>query len=1359
MLTLKPGADGDLARTRFFDFIREFVRSRFDLKLVLCFRTEYFGEYDARINQEFPDNPLSMRGYRLPEFDLKRVEEAIKLPTQRTEIPGFGVPYQQYGFSYAEGVPKRIAEQIAGTVQSGVLPAMQIVCQRLYELTKSRRPSECWEITEEDLERMGGVEGQIDAYLTHALFEPCERQKLSSSHTLREIVRWRSVLHRLARVQADGSVTTDLIKRDDLRHLAFKEKCRIDFDQMAEYLANEDPEYPRILRQTELMEVGSPDPLKCYSLAHDVLGLALQRWYEGQAQTIRLGARMRLGVLLASIGCIAVSGFLLALEGDSWAFAYVLALGIIGLIFRFTVRLTDWLTDMRFFMKAFLVLIVPQQRQLRIMRDPRFRVYLEISPVAREYLERKLIRTGASKKSNYWFEYNEGDTAFVFVHGIFSDSAGCWKDPRPAASGAPSWPELVLKDDRLGRPAIYMGGYYTLLESGPSNLRDCSNLVFSALNRREPGRSPVMAKKTLVFICHSTGGLVLRHLLESNHPAFRDKIVRILFIGATRYSRSAHLRHLFDRRIMHDLDWAEQFQDVDERFRAMLDNNRIPTARVTEAFEAEAMARPSLRSGGSPRFEPPTILPGTDHFSCVRPDSLSHPAHELLVRVYRGLTSPVQAPVAAGDSAPVPAVVRPFLAPPRSTVPFVGRKNLLERLNQELVAPAVVALYGPRGSGKTSLAVQVTYDTDIQDRFSGGVLWAPLGREPDVRAVLGQWCSSLGMSDEEIASLSLVSDRQRWIRKAIGDRAFFIVIEDASSADVAHALICGGPKCSYLVTTQNRDTALDIAPDHSNAITDLTEDESVALLKKLAPSLGDEGNDITESIIGTVGRTPLTLTLVGRLIAKEGPASAAKLLKYFSPEQTEAEQASPAESPAQAAIRLSYGSLDSKAQQMLRIMAELPPKPNSFSQSAVLNFAGSAAELDEVVRAGTVEPLGAGRCTVDAAVRDYVRGQAGAAPETCRALVEYYTDYVETHSSEYGAVEIESRNILAALDVARANAWIARYLKGAIPLATYLEMRGSYELAGQLYNGANALAQQMGNLQARALALLGRGRLAEKVTRYDVASADLQAALALARQVGDVNTAASAMASLGVVLANLGKGAGAQEILDQALALDPNSVAPETRVDLLARRGRMATHSKDYELSRRYNSEALALAETTGNRERIAFVLTNLGMLEYYQHNLGAAEQYARRGLQVAEEIGYSERQAGLLQALGLIAAERGQVEEAEAYFHRGIDVAERIGHRWYLAAINAVLGDAYLDQKDLRLAEQAYTRALDNIESPSELRAQSLFGLARIAALRDQWESARSLGADSQAEYQTMGDPNAARVNEWLTTVPAPKR
>jgi len=907
---------------------------------------------------------------------------------------------------------------------------------------------------------------------------------------------------------------------------------------------------------------------------------------------------------------------------------------------------------------------------------------------------------GAAKHSNYWHKYKETETVVVFVHGIFSDSVECWrKDDQ-----SPYWPDLVLGDTGLSDAAIYLAGYYTALKTGPSDIRECSNLVFSALNRREPLMNPVMAKKHLIFVCHASGSLVVRDMLERNYPAFRDKQLDLLFIGATQSTRAGRLRHYFDGNLVRELDWAKQFPDVDQRFRSLLANNRIPNIFVVHALEANAPAAPAHSASG-------IVLAGTDHLSCVRPENAEHPAHGLLRQAYQAMSGETAAAAPAGASKP-PVV---FLAPPYPAIQLIPRE-VLKVLKREIVPGVTVALSGPAGTGKSALALEIAYDPEIKARFPGGVLWATAGPHANVLALLGQWCAALGMPSGELSALGVESDRRRWVHAAIAHRAFLIVIEDAPSVEVVRDLKVGGGECGYLVTVRDEAIAASIS-DHHLAIAAFTKEESRALLDKLAPQLRAREPGTADDLVKAAAGSPTELMLLGKLAAKQAsPAAVKQIVSCLVSRQTDSENA---------VIHICLDSLGPKSRQMLRTLADLPPKPNSFAQSAALAFAGGANEFDELATAGMLELLGAGRCCLDEEIHVHVCEQLERPdPEARKGLVEYYMDYVDTHSSEYGALETESRNVLAALDLAKASGWVFHYLKGALPFATYLEMRGAYDQAAILYNMVNSFAQQAGTQPGsqlkRSKALLGRARLAERHGLYPSVQADLQAALSIAREIGDKDAAAAAMAALGAVLDNLGEPEAATQMLDLGLTLDPDGIAPETRIDLLARRGRIATQAKDFELSEKYNTQALALAEQVDNREKITLLLTNLSMLEYFKPELEQARAHAMRGLDIAVQIGCSERQAGLHQALGLIAAADGKTAEAEKAYESGLAVAERIGHVWYIAAIWVSMGDLFLNRpdRDLEKAEHAYRQALAQ-KPPKQLQDEARAGLERIAQVR----------------------------------------
>src|SRR3954468_5011165 len=92
----------------------------------------------------------------------------------------------------------------------------------------------------------------------------------------------------------------------------------------------------------------------------------------------------------------------------------------------------------------------------------------------------------------------------------------------------------------------------------------------------------------------------------------------------------------------------------------------------------------------------------------------------------------------------------PFLAPPWDRE-LVGRDQLLADLKKQLFAGGskdIVALTHLPGVGKTSIALELAYDDDVIKPFDAGVLWAGLGRTPDLTVLLGRWARAVGMTTE-----------------------------------------------------------------------------------------------------------------------------------------------------------------------------------------------------------------------------------------------------------------------------------------------------------------------------------------------------------------------------------------------------------------------------------------------------------------------------------------------------------------------------------------------------------------------------------------------------------------------------------
>ena len=257
-------------------------------------------------------------------------------------------------------------------------------------------------------------------------------------------------------------------------------------------------------------------------------------------------------------------------------------------------------------------------------------------------------RRPAPGHNNIWYEDKQTDQVIVFVHGVLSDSSGCWyKQPIENRPGV-YWPDLLSKDARFADHSIYLGGYHTSKKSTQYEVSDCAQELYDALKRHGEGDSKrsVIDRKTIIFVCHSMGGIVVRYMITARPWEFEQKRIGLVLIASpSSGSRWANRLDLLLQYFKHEqgveLKWGNwHLEDLDGRFRIVVNANRIPQLFGAEACEhrfiLDAKWLPSLdpvvsRDSAGAYFDRVRMLPDTDHFSCVKPNAKDHPAHEFLV--------------------------------------------------------------------------------------------------------------------------------------------------------------------------------------------------------------------------------------------------------------------------------------------------------------------------------------------------------------------------------------------------------------------------------------------------------------------------------------------------------------------------------------------------------------------------------------------------------------------------------------------------------------------------------------------------------------------------------------------------------
>jgi tetratricopeptide (TPR) repeat protein/transcriptional regulator with XRE-family HTH domain len=749
------------------------------------------------------------------------------------------------------------------------------------------------------------------------------------------------------------------------------------------------------------------------------------------------------------------------------------------------------------------------------------------------------------------------------------------------------------------------------------------------------------------------------------------------------------------------------------------------------------------------------------------------------------------------------------LQPP---IPLVGRDAYLAQLKQRLFAGgsiALTALNGLPGVGKTALSMALAHNSEVREHFRDGVLWAGLGPHPNIAGLLSRWGTLLGVSATEMATLNSNQAWARALHTAIGTRRMLLVIDDAWRIEEALMFKVGGPNCAHLVTTRFPGIAAHFAVDGATVIQELSEEESVHLLKLLAPEVVERETQRVTELVQAVGGLPLALTLMGNYLRKQAYSGQSRritgALKRLSKAEERlqiSEPRGPVEShpslptdtslSLQSVITVTDQQLSEQARSTLYALSVFPPKPNSFSEEAALAITACSVDaLDTLIDAGLLESAGSDRYTLHQAIADYARMHLKDYT-VHDGFISYVISYVEAHKKDYELLELESNIILAALERAYELGKQTELVRGVIGFMPFLLVRGLYSVAQEYLQRAYEAVKTLEDRYSLTSVLLYLGQIALRQGNYARAEAHYQEGLNIAHQIGDAERISALLTDLGTVIWKRGKYMQAETYLQEGLTLARQIGDRERISGLLETLGSIAIRLGNYSKAETYLQEGLKLAHQVEDREQICTMLINLGAAAGEQGNYTRAEAYYQEGLIIARQIGHSEWISLLLSNLGDAAGEQKNYDQAKAYFHEGLELAREIGHREWISLLLLNLGltarrqgdyiqaeiyfqeglslarqigipqitcnglyehgSLYLDQQKIEAAEATFREMLMTIpEGGQDLLALAQYGLAQVAAIQGNIDEAKRLGEVSAAALEGMGHRKAMEVRHWL--------
>lgn len=680
----------------------------------------------------------------------------------------------------------------------------------------------------------------------------------------------------------------------------------------------------------------------------------------------------------------------------------------------------------------------------------------------------------------------------------------------------------------------------------------------------------------------------------------------------------------------------------------------------------------------------------------------------------------------------------------------------------------VVAIVGPPGAGKSSLALRLAHDR--RHHYPDGQLFTTLrGADADPvppEAVLIRFLGALGVPDDERRGSA--DDLAARFRSALAGRKMLIVLDDAHSAGQVQPLLPGAPGCLVLVTSRRLLTELPDATLH--LLSGLDAADALALLADAAGeakiAADPEG---AARIVELCGGLPLAIRIAGARLRARPAWRPTDLAGRLEDERRRLDELRLRDQAVRSSFAASYRELPSTDRLVFRRAGAHPGKV--FGVAAATALAGLdepavAAALERLVDAQLVESPAPDRYRLhdllrlfatERLVEDELPGDRGA----CLARL---LDWLTSHARAGVWLAEERDNVVAA--VHRGVEWGAYERVWALVSAVHplLTDAGDHPDRLALWRDAADAAAALGDDrgQARALRWVSNDYLnaGEGARALDPAIE----AVAIAERMDDHRALAEALYAYGEVLRDLNRFDDAQDTLSRALSLFAEAGDVDNEIEV---RNTLATLYNTFrrpELAVPVLERALALLPAeVGHRH--AWALLQLSTAYKLTGRHDEAVRLVTRVFDISRRIGDEFVLAYALQERGWLAHDEGRYDDATRNMQEMLAVAERIRHGTGVGSAHAAIGEIDIKAGRFDEALRAFDAAIAQFErlrdrmrtGQSRLqRAGVLAEVGRTAEARAEWAAGEQLLDDTTSpDVRRLRDGLRERLGEDVPTHP----
>jgi tetratricopeptide (TPR) repeat protein len=714
----------------------------------------------------------------------------------------------------------------------------------------------------------------------------------------------------------------------------------------------------------------------------------------------------------------------------------------------------------------------------------------------------------------------------------------------------------------------------------------------------------------------------------------------------------------------------------------------------------------------------------------------------------------------------------PAKIPRPPVVGFVSRRDrngrdIRERLKEEL-APhknQLIALWGPGGSGKTTLAAEAARAVIASHKVRIAWVSSLLRADLTFLTLLDEIADQLGRP--ELRTLA-PEEKENQVSVLIAAAPTLIVLDNFETIKSEEeqtkcvAYLAQNASCSALITTRTRiDEAFNIP------LAAMSMEEAREFMRRLidqtrSPSKFNKQD--LDDLIQKCEANPLVLqwvvrqidlalpptTVLAYLAQGEGDAAERVFTRSFELPQLGAD--------GRAVLLALSLFVPSASREALGKVAGLGADLNGLNQAvehlASLWLVATAEDGERLVIQGLTQELAKVRLSKDDHAEEYRR-----------RFVAYFLNYARAHSqptpADYDALEAERDNVFSAMDIAftlNDSESVMRLMDviGLDGVNGYLTIRGYWDEAVRrgehAQQAARALSDEIQFARfSHNLAMIyqDRGDLAKARRLYNES-------MEINKKLGDESRIAISLHQLAMLTADLGELDEASRLYSESLDIEKKLGNQGGIAGSLHQLAVLAQAQGEVDKARRLYGESLEIVKRLGNEVGIAASLHQLASLARLEGELDEARRLYYASLEISKRIGNQGAIASTLHQLALLAQVHGELPEARRLLNESLEINKRLGHQSNIASSTSQLGIIHR-----LLGERAESKAKHEESLAIRLKisdhpgiALDLHELGRLAEDEGNNQEAAQLFGEALAIFEKLKSPNAEIARESLERV-----